>query len=181
MIRLAERVISRCRGALLAGCLMTVFAAWAAEVSEDSVKAAFILNFTKFTDWPANGSGKASLLICSLGPRALSGSLEALQGRTIKGREVRVRGSTRPSELHECEVLFIAADEESRVEWILQRVARLPVLTISDVPNFVLAGGMIGLFYENDRLRFDINLAAVRQNSLVLSSNLLRLARTVKQ
>lgn len=166
---------------MLMACLIMAFEASAADVSEDGVKAAFILNFTKFTDWPANGPGNDPLLICSLGPRALSGNLEALQGKTAKGREVRVRGATRPSELHECQVLFIAADEEPRVEWVLQRVAKLPVLTISDVPNFVHAGGMIGLFQENDRLRFDINLAAARQSNLALSSNLLKLARTVKQ
>jgi hypothetical protein len=78
-------------------------------------------------------------------------------------------------------VLFIDAEEESRVEWVLQRVAKLPVLTISDAPNFVQAGGIIGMFQENNKMRFDINLAAARQNNLVVSSNLLRLARTVKQ
>ena len=149
--------------------------------TEDSVKAGFILNFTKFTDWPASGGASDPFLICSLGARALSGNLEALQGRTVKGREVRVRGATRPSELHECQLLFISAEEEPRLEGVLQRVARLPVLTISDVPNFVQAGGIIGLFSENNKLRFDINLAAARQNNLVMSSNLLKLARTVKQ
>jgi hypothetical protein len=168
-------------GAMLMVCLMMGIEVSAADVSEDSVKAGFILNFTKYTDWPANGTGNDPLLICSLCARALSGSLEVLQGRVAKNREIRVRASTRPSELHECKVLFIAADEESRVEWVLQRVAKLPMLTVSDVPNFVHAGGMIGLFHDNDRLRFDINLAAARQSNLVISSNLLRLARTVKQ
>lgn len=162
-------------------CLIMAIETLAADVSEDSVKAAFMLNFAKFIDWPVNGRGNDPLLICSLGARVLSGSLESLQGRIVKGREVRVRGSTRPSELHECQILFIAAEEEPRVEWVLQRVAKLPILTISDAPNFVHAGGMIGLLHENDRLRFDINLAAARQNNLVMSSNLLRLARTVKQ
>jgi hypothetical protein len=149
--------------------------------SADSIKTAFILNFVKFTDWPANLGASDRFLICSLGAHVLSGNLDALQGRIVKGREIRVRESTRPSELHECQVLFIAADEESRVEWVLQRVAKLPVLTVSDAPNFIQSGGIIGLFIEEDRLRFDINLAAARQNSLALSSNLLRLARTVKQ
>jgi len=158
-----------------------VFEASAADVSEDGVKAGFILNFTKFTDWPANGPGNAPLLICSLGPRALSGSLEALQGRTAKGREVRVRASTRPSELHECQVLFIAADEEPRLEWVLQRVAKLPVLTISDAPDFIDAGGIIGLIIENGRVRFEINRAAARGNGLEISSQLLKLARRVKE
>lgn len=168
-------------GCVVATALWAVATVLAAEVSEDAVKAGFILNFAKFTDWPASAGGGDRLLICSLGSGALSGALESLQGRIVKGRAVRVRGATRPSELHECQILFIAADEEERIEWILQRVASLPVLTVSDAPHFVNAGGMIGLFQENDRLRFDINLAMARQNNLTLSSNLLRLARVVKQ
>jgi hypothetical protein len=171
----------RWRRALLALLLLLPAMAFADTPTEDSVKAGFILDFAKFTDWPAIVPGNDPLLICSLGARALSGNLEVLQGRTAKGREVRVRASTRPSELHECQVLFIDAEEESRVEWVLQRVAKLPVLTISDAPNFVQAGGIIGMFQENNKMRFDINLAAARQNNLVVSSNLLRLARTVKQ
>lgn len=154
---------------------------FAEDISENMVKAGFILNFAKYTDWPANEGSSNQFLICSLGARVLSGALESMQERTAKGRVVRVRGSTRPSEFHECQILFIAANEESRVEWVLQHVTNKPVLTVSDVPNFILAGGMIGLFHENDRLRFDINLSAVRQSNLRMSSNLLRLARTVKQ
>lgn len=172
---------ARWRRALLALLLLLPALTWADTPSGDSIKAGFILNFAKFTDWPPSASGGGRLLVCSLGPQPLSGNLEALQGRIVQGREVQVRASTPPNELRECQVLFIAANEEPRVEWLLKHLARLPVLTISDVPNFAYAGGVIGLFEENNKLRFDINLTAARQNNLTLSSNLLRLARTVKQ
>lgn len=166
--------------ALLAILLLPAMAS-AETPSEDRLKAGFILNFAKFTDWPAAGGESNRLLVCSLGARPLAGNLEALQGQVVQGREVQVRAAVRPSELRECQVLFITVDEQARIESVLQQLARLPVLTISDVPNFVQAGGMIGLFEENSKMRFDVNLTALRQNNLGMSASVLRLARTVKQ
>jgi hypothetical protein len=55
-----------------------------------------------------------------------------------------------------------------------------PVLTVSDFNRFAALGGVVQFVYENGRLRFAINLAAMRRQGLRLSSKLLALASIVE-
>ena len=54
-----------------------------------------------------------------------------------------------------------------------------PILTVSDLPDFALAGGMIGLKIVDNHVRFDINARIARKVGLQLSAQLLRLADLV--
>ena len=54
-------------------------------------------------------------------------------------------------------------------------------LTIGDVAGFLVAGGMIELVIENDAMRFDVNLEAVRQRRIRLPGQVLKLARRVQE
>lgn len=163
---------------LLAIILLPDKGARANSLAEDSAKAGFILNFINYTEWPGV-QASSHLLICSLSERPLSGKLEALQGRQVQGRTIRVRAPARSSEWHDCQVLFITEDEAQRVDTIMRTIGQHAVLTISDVPGFVQAGGGIGLKLRAGRIRFDINQGATRQVGLKLSSQLLKLADEV--
>lgn len=163
---------------ILAASLLPGAFAHADSLTEDSAKAGFIFNFTKYTEWP---SGSGDLKLCSVSEDALSGKLESLQGYTVQGRTIRVLFPTDPKEWRQCQVLFIAADDAQRVGTVLRSVARYPVLTISDAANFSQAGGIIGLKLRNGRIRFDINHGAAHQAGLKLSSQLLKLADEVLQ
>ncbi len=164
--------------ALLAATLLPGAGARADNALEDSAKAGFIFNFTKYVEWPSAQTG-SDLLICSLGDRPLSGKLDAVQGRQVQGRTIRVRAPTRFSEWRDCQVLFIADDEEQRIESVLRQVGQSAVLTISDAQGFAQAGGIIGLKLRAGRIRFDINHGAARQAGLKLGSPLLKLADEV--
>jgi hypothetical protein len=54
------------------------------------------------------------------------------------------------------------------------------VLTVSDMDNFGRRGGMIRLVLDQNRVRFRINAEAARQNEVVISSKLLRMAEIVE-
>ena len=62
---------------------------------------------------------------------------------------------------------------------LLGQVDGSPVLTVSDTPEFLKLGGQIVLVRENKRIRFDVNLPAVRKSGITLRAQLLRLARHV--
>ena len=149
--------------------------------AEDNVKAGFILNFAKFTEWPAAALAGGELRVCGLGAQPLSGKLSQLQGRQVQGREIKVRAPARPEEWRDCHVLFVPAGDEARVDALLRTLGQTAVLTVSDSAEFTQAGGMIGLKQRAGRIRFDINLAAARRVGLGLSSHLLKLADEVMQ
>ena len=70
--------------------------------------------------------------------------------------------------------------EQGRFKAVLTKLARLPILTVGDIADFAQEGGMIGLVEAEQRIRFNINLAAARQANLKLSSQLLKLATIVE-
>jgi hypothetical protein len=52
-------------------------------------------------------------------------------------------------------------------------------LTVGESAGFLPLGGMINFVLEQDRVRFEVNLAAAEQHHLKLSSKLLAVARVV--
>jgi hypothetical protein len=76
--------------------------------------------------------------------------------------------------------VFVGRAEQGRFKTVLAKLARLPILTVSDIGDFAQTGGMIGLVEAEPGIRFAINLAVARQANLKLSSQLLKLATIVQ-
>lgn len=147
--------------------------------AEYRVKAAFILNFTRFVEWPKNAfeSDSSPLVIGILGTDPFGKSLdETVQGETVNGRKLEVRRFTSLGDVEGCHVLFVSATEARSVKIITQRLQNQPVLTVGDGEGFTKAGGMIALYTENRRIRFRVNAETGRRAGLTFSSKLLRLA-----
>jgi hypothetical protein len=167
---------------LLSGLLLGGHA-WASEFDEYAVKAAYLYNFAKFVEWPpgAFASADAPLLICIAGDNPFGDALATLSGKTVESHPVEVRPIPAATGLEKCHIVFIGRAEQGRFKTVLAKLARLPILTVSDIGGFAQAGGMIGLVEADQRIRFDINLAITHQANLKLSSQLLKLATIVEQ
>jgi hypothetical protein len=78
-----------------------------------------------------------------------------------------------------CDVLYV---HPSFGQWrrLLAEQDR-PVLTVGDVPGFLAAGGMVELVVEDDSVRFDVSLVALRGQRIRLPAQVLRLARQVRE
>jgi len=152
----------------------------AAEMSREYlIKAAFLYNFAKFTEWPAAAfaSADSPLTICVLGDDPFGAALDAIDGKEIKGRTVSVRRLADTAVAEACHVIFISISEETRLTDILDILRGRPVLTVADMPEFARTGGIINLkTNEEERIRFDINIGKAQQAGLRMSSKLLSLA-----
>ncbi|OGR06099.1 MAG: hypothetical protein A2511_16590 [Deltaproteobacteria bacterium RIFOXYD12_FULL_50_9] len=163
-------------GMIIAFSIVPVWAI-AAEPTENAVKAAYLYNFAQFVDWPPDTwtSSSEPFNVCILGDNPFGRALETIHGKTIKMRKVSVVLIDKPSAVDHCQVLFISQSINRQVEQIIKQVDRRPILTISDMVDFVQAGGMIGLFTDEGRIQFEINNSAAEQAGLTISSHLLRL------
>lgn len=149
-------------------------------VSEEAVKAGFVFNFVKFTQWAGEREGDTRPLdICTPGALPLDGQFALLQGRLIGSRKITLRAHVAPTDWRSCQVLYLPDAETGRTESSLRSLSSAPVLTISDQAGFVQAGGMIGLRVEDNRVRFDVNLLAAQRAGLTMSSQMLKLAGQV--
>jgi len=148
---------------------------------EYKVKAAFLYNFAKFTDWPGSGDdpGDGMLDICVLGRDPFGTALDALAGRRVGPRLVQVHRIEEQAGYGHCEVVFISRSEQGRLAAYLVAYRNRPVLTVSDIESFARQGGMIELVIVSGRIRFKINLDAARRQGIRLDATLLNLALEV--
>jgi hypothetical protein len=156
--------------------------AWGSGDFEYEIKAAFLYNFAKFVEWPPESFPQPStpMSLCVFGDDPFGGSLDTVvQGETLNGRRLAVRRTRDLPQARECQILFISASEKGRAAEALSEVRGASVLTVGEGKDFLDQGGVIRLFLEQNRVRFDINLDAAERNRLKISSKLLALARTV--
>ncbi|MCX6938648.1 MAG: YfiR family protein [Verrucomicrobia bacterium] len=165
-----------------------------ATLDAPSVTAAYILNFIRFTEWPAATGDKPSLtvpatpdapyLIGVAGHRELLDALiQITEGQRVRGHPLHVINVKSTDELPACHVAYLAPpggpynDATLRIPAALQALQGLPVLTFSTAPGFTRSGGVVQLFQDGQHLRFDIAADAARSLGLTIHSRLLALAR----
>jgi YfiR/HmsC-like len=150
--------------------------------NEYQVKAAVLFHFLQLVQWPsgATNASNQSIIFCVFDDEPHRLDLEStLNGKVIGARVVQVRLINQPANLQGCNVVFLSRDESRRQTVTLNSQRGLPVLTVGETDEFYADGGMIRLRIEEDKIRFDINLAAAESSHLQISSRLLLLATTV--
>jgi hypothetical protein len=167
---------------VITACGKTCTAADSVTPEESQVKAAMILNLAKFIEWPAEifSPGNTPFMLCVIGKSSFGHALQTLTGKTVKGRRVVVRQISRSDEFDKCHTLVIGESELRRIPAILDRAAKHPVVTVSDLPGFTTAGGTIGLVEQEGKIRFEINLETAHHANIRISPQLIKLATTVR-
>lgn len=161
--------------------VLLVAAPAGAQELEYPLKAAFLYNFVKFVEWPADAfAGERSpLTICVYGTDPFGDTLDnVVRGETVGERGLIVQRPESLDDLRDCRVLFVSRSERPRFPEVLSRIQGEPVLTVGDTDGFLKAGGVINFVLEENKVRFLINPEAAGRSRLKISSKLLRLAKS---
>jgi hypothetical protein len=152
-----------------------------APTAEVQVKTAFVYNFVKFVQWPPTvfPSDETPIVLCVLGDDPLGNALESLKGKTAQGRRIEVRQISKITEIRGCQIVYVCRSEREHKTKIITEIKPY-MLTVGDMPSFVSAGGMINLILSDNRVAFEINVAAADKSGLKISSQLLKLARIAR-
>lgn len=152
------------------------------EGREALVKAAFLYHFLEFVDWPdsVTAGEDDAVRIGVLGSDPFGPKLDEVFRSSDDVTTFRVLRSTRADDLVDCRLVFVSSDDPDDYRAAIDVLAPLPVLTVAHREGFAADGGHLNFFVENDRLRFEVNLAATEASGLRLSSRLLKLARIVE-
>jgi len=178
---------------LLNGCWMRRFAlvlCWiliagsnsvAGEVPTTLIRAVYLFNFARFTEWPA-ADAKGPLTLCVLGDAEVAAALDGLVGdRPINGRDVSVASLETFRIVRTCHLLYVPGEDPARIAGALDAVSSLHVLTVGDGEAFARLGGVAALLNEDGKTRFAINTDALTRSGLRLSSRMLGLARRIRE
>ncbi|MET0544815.1 MAG: YfiR family protein [Caulobacterales bacterium] len=170
--------IARVLAALM--CLLTPAVPAQSNVSEDTIKAAFLYRFASFVEWPqgAFADAQSPIRLCVSGGKDFAGLVAKLAaGQQIGGRGFEVRALSSPDDARTCNMVFATG---AVVEQTLQAVHSAPVLTITDAASSNTRG-MIHFVVVRDRVRFHIDEALAAEEKLSISSRLLALAVSVRR
>jgi hypothetical protein len=169
--------------------ILSAFLCWtcatpllAQSATEDQVKAAYLFNFAKFIEWPAEAFDKpdAPINFCALGRSPVVDELDSsVGGKSLNGHTIMIKHLHGPEEIKGCHLLFLSASAGKQQQKLLQAASGLPVLLVAETAGFARAGGTINFMMESGRLLFEINIKAAENAHLKISSKLLSLARIV--
>lgn len=169
-------------GAIVAAALIASpsIAVPAQEANEQLLKVAFIYNFAKFTTWPDSvfADPKAPITFCVVGKHEFGTAFDSVQGKSVGGHTVVVKYLSSYRDKDECQVVYVAPSEKSRLPKIVSTSKEIHALTVSDIDGFGESCGIIRMVRgADDRIGFEINVKAAEQSGLKLSSKLLNLAK----
>jgi hypothetical protein len=153
-------------------------------VSEQQVKAAFLFNFIRFVDWPGGTfhDKGAPIVVGVSGNDPLSKEVEeCLRDKSVNGRKLSFKPINWPDEISGVHILMVCASEAKSVSAVLAKVKGAPVLTVGETERFAEQGGVINFYISENKVRFEINIDAAQRARLKISSQLLTLAKIVKE
>jgi hypothetical protein len=150
---------------------------------EPQVKAAFLVNFPKYVDWPVDAFAQTNspIIVATLGETDLGDHLrKMIQGRTVNGRPLHFKVIAENDPGRDFHILFIPDSARRRLPAVLEKLKDSPVLTVGETDDFLARGGVINLTRRDQKVRLEVNLPAARQAGLKISSKLLSVADVVK-
>ncbi len=152
-------------------------------IDEYRIKGAFLLNFAKFVDWPAQAfkTPDAPIVICVLGQSPFGEELEkAARATLVDKRPLIIRQVTDSRQPHECHIVFVSSAERKRARMLLEAVQGGNVLTVGETEGFVSSGGVMAFRLEGEKIRIAISTTAADRAGLHISAKLLSLAQAEK-
>jgi hypothetical protein len=164
------------------------------------VKAAYLINFLRYTEWPQEsfGNSDAAFRVTVIGSDALAATVQALAdaARSVGGRKIQVRRMDYPrpaadgalgsvqrahfaEQLQLSHLVYVESGAVPNYDEVIDLLRDYPVLTVSDADRFAFAGGMLGLTISGGHVLFEANPGAIHDAGLLVSAKVLKLARLV--
>lgn len=157
---------------------------------EYKIKAAYLLNFAKFVEWPTNkfATRTTPIKVGVLGKDPFGADLErTMAGRAIDGRKFEIVRVDEADDARSCHIVFVSSSERRSFAKIVETLHKNNVLTVGEHDQFVQQGGVIRFYLYDDArrsevtVRFEINGAAAERAGLHISSKLMQIAKPPDQ
>jgi hypothetical protein len=153
-----------------------------AEAPEPRVKAAFLLKFGSYVEWPPGtfASATAPFTIGVLDADPLADELATIVAdRNIEGRPVVVHKLHEGDPISGLNVVFIGKASGGRLAALLAPAKGRATLAVTESEGALELGSMINFVVVDSKVHFDVSLQSAAAASLKISSRLLTVARKV--
>jgi TonB family protein len=139
-----------------------------------------LYNFVKLAQWPDSvlPSAPSPLVLCVFG--AEDDFVDVLRtttaGKTIAEHPISVKAARSSRELRLCQLVFFRATEQALVPSAVASLGGSGALLVGEQEDFLTSGGMINLSLADNKVRFQINRAALDRAHIRYDSSFLAMA-----
>ncbi|MEE9425893.1 MAG: YfiR family protein [Methylococcales bacterium] len=150
---------------------------------EYKVKAAYLYNFSKFTDWPDDRAivEQNTFTLCILGDDPFGSIITPIKTKHVRKKPIKLLYFSQMGPgIKQCKILFISETQRNQTQSILLALADSNILTVGESNQFINDGGIIGFVIDNDRVQFQINKQAAKRARLEFDPRLLKLGQVVR-
>ncbi len=173
-----KRIITYLLSLLPIFMLLAFTAGANAATKEYRFKAAFLIQFVKYTQWPKiNGD---QIVVGIIGDDSFGDALDKYQDKNVQGKNLVFINIDDINEAKTCcQLLFISVSEKDRIDGIINALAGKPILTVSEIDDFTQKGGMIYLVRKGTKQKFMVSVKNADKGSLKFSPHMLKVASSV--
>jgi hypothetical protein len=162
---------------VLFGAILPVVCA-PVEDPEDELKAAVVLGFLRYAEWPKPLANRTPITVGVSGRASFAPVLRRIvEGKVINNRGIRVVEISAVPDPACCHAIYFANDRSSEISRALRATETSPVLTIGDSKELLELGGAVRLMIVDGRMTFEVGLDALQKSGVSISSKLLRFGR----
>jgi hypothetical protein len=150
---------------------------------EYKIKAAYLLNFARFVEWPSSAfvDERAPIIIGIVGEDPFGEAIEeTVKGNTVGGRTIGVKRFRQIGDIDGCHVLFVSRSLEKEIKEVLRRLGSRLVATVGECDHFAGLGGIFGFFVKENKVRFEVNVDAAKRAGLKISAKLIQVGTVVR-
>ena len=152
-----------------------------AQYSEYEVKAAYIFNFAKFIEWPADYIENDTIYLCVYKNDPFGIILEkTMIGRKANGKDWKIKRISNLNLAEKCHFLIVSGIKQHEAMQVLKCIGNKPIVTIGDeLNNFCNIGGVINFLPQFSERQFEINKDVANDIGIKISPKLLLLAKII--
>jgi len=141
-------------------------------------KSMYILNFTKYTEWPASYK-QGDFVIGVVDDNDLAGHLEKIaQTKKVNSQNVVVKKFSSPAEVTKCHLLYINGTA-SQVEPYVNKAKQYNTLIVTEGQGMIDRLAAINFIVVGTAIKYEMNKALFKEQDLTLSNTLENLAAKV--
>lgn len=149
-------------------------------LSSDSIKIALIEKVSQFIQWPE--LNEKFIIGVYKNEKLKDEMIEIYKDKTIQKLKIEVYNikDEKDSRIQKLNLIYFTKELSIEIDKILKEIKNSPILVITEFPNDVYEGMHLGLYYENQKIKFIINQKALENVELKASYKILKLAKIVK-
>lgn len=143
--------------------------------STTKYQALFVYNFTRFIEWPSNGS--TDFVIGVLGKSSIFSELQNIaSAKKVGNQTIVIKQFSSSSDVVPCQILFVSSEVTSQISQIAASLQSKNTLIITDRPGLTGKGAGINFVIDDGKQKFEISKSNVAKTGLKMNKQLLDMA-----